>query len=236
MIEIKLEESSSLTLEMRIEGDAGQDTPQLRFSVISEGLRYSFDSVQTSDGVYQIEFPTMLGKLSEGVYPAEVEIILDGKHFVPLEETVRFTREVKPTVKLAEAMAQVQKETEVKVKMGTLRVAAAKTTLSDVRGLVASLQENAEIDTAFALAALNKFALNESATLGEFHIKPKKALAESEAIAALRLIGAAESTDVTADEIEINGIRAISEKVTAQLRHVLSAKGVSARGLKGMGF
>lgn len=233
MIEIKLEETSSITLEMHIDGDVN-DTPQLRFSVLSEGMRYSFDSVQTSSGVYKIEFPTMLGKLTEGVYPAEVEIIIGGKHFVPLEETVRFTREVKPTVKLAEAVAQVQKENEVKVRM--VRMEQPKKTISDVRGLVHSLNESAEIDTTFAINALNKIALNQSAVVGKYQIKPTSKLTESEALAALRLLNTADSTDVQAADIDAEGLRNISEKVAAELKTVLGSKGVSQRGLKNLGF
>lgn len=236
MIEIKLEDPSSLTLEMHIDGDVKKEAPQLRFSVLAEGMRYTFNSRQTEAGVYEIEFPKMLGKITEGEYPAEVEIIVDGKHFVPLEETVKFTKEVKPTVKLAETFAQVQQETDVKVKLGSLKVQKPKKIISDVRGLVASLNESEEIDTTFALAALNKFALNESAEIGEVALKPKKTLSESEALAALRILGSSESTDVDAGDVDVDGIRAISEQVSDELRDVLSTKGVSARNLKKLGF
>jgi hypothetical protein len=235
MIDIKLEEPSSLTIEMKIEGDVKDEAAQLRFSVLAEGIRYSFNSTETEDGVYKIDFPTMTGKITEGVYPAEIEIIVDGKHFVPLEETVKFIKEIKPTVKLSETVAQVQGD-KVNVRMGAVRVIAPKKTISDVRGLLACLQESEEIDTSFALDALNKFALNESATLGNFNIAPKKALAESEAIAALRIIGSSDSTDVSASDLNISGIKAISEKVASQLGDVLGTKGVSARALKSLGL
>jgi hypothetical protein len=96
---------------MEIEGDARGDA-ELRFSVLSEGVRYSFNAKPVEKGVYEIEFPKMLGKIAEGVYEAEVEIIIGGehhgKHFVPLTETVKFTKEVRPVVKLAEQMKKIE--------------------------------------------------------------------------------------------------------------------------------
>lgn len=233
MIEIKLEEATSLTLEMHIEGDVKQDAPQLRFSVLSEGLRYSFNSSRTSAGVYQIDFPKMLGKITEGEYSAEVEIILDGKHFVPLQETVRFTKEVKPTVKLAETA--VAPTAAPSIKIGSVKVAKPVREISDVRGLMVALNEHDEFDTSFALTALNKFALHESAMVGDTRIKPKTAMSEKEALVALRLIREAASTDLENTQ-DWSAIANISPEVRNELRSVLSEKGVSARTLKNIGF
>jgi hypothetical protein len=233
MIEIKLEEASSLSMEMKIDGDVKGDT-QLRFTVLDEGLRYSFESKATSDGVYEIAFPVMEGKIAAGEYQAQVEIMVDGKYFVPLQETVKFTKMVKPTVKLAEQMKKSEAQPAVQVRVGTVAAVAPLKQITDVRGLVATMSGD-EVNTEFALRALNGLALNESVILEGFKIAPKKALTEAEAIAALRLIKD-NGTDLNTKESLWEGIKALSPKAASELRDVLAEKGISARVLKAFGF
>ena len=233
MIEIKLEQASTLTMEMKIEGDIKGATPQLRLSVLAEGLRYSFGATQTSPHVYQIDFPVMEGKINEGQYDAQVEIMVDGKYFVPLEEKINFTREIKPSVKLAEAVAEnVQ---EVKVKFGVVKKLEEKVVISDARSLIGTLTEGEEIDTAFAIKALNGLSLNETVDIDGFRIAPKRPLVEAEALAALRLIRQLGS-DLEDKSVIWEGLQNLSTKTANELRAVLAEKGLSAKFLKQHGF
>jgi hypothetical protein len=200
---------------------------------LDEGLRYSFESKPSSDGVYEIAFPVMEGKIAAGEYQAQVEIMVDGKYFVPLQETVKFTKAVKPTVKLAEQMAQPEVQ-PMQVRVGSVTKVAPLKQITDVRSLVA-VMNGEEINTEFALRALNGLALNESVVLEGHKVAPKKALTEAEAIAALRLIKDS-GTDLDTKESLWEGIKALSPKAASELRDVLAEKGISARVLKSFGF
>ena len=232
MIEIKLDEASSLTMNMKLDGDTNGAQPTLRFTVMSEGLCYSFEAKGSDEGEYKIDFPIMEGKIAAGEYEAQVEIVIGDKYFVPLQETVKFTKQVKPVVKLAEQMKKME---TVQVKLGSIKTAKPLRQISDVRALMASFNEGEEIDTEFALKALNGLALNESVVIGDVRIAPKRPLAEAEAVAAMRLIRG-NGTDLTTKESIWEGIKGISPKAAGELRSVLSEKGLSARVLKGFGF
>lgn len=235
MIEIKLEEASSLTMEMKLDGDTNGEQPQVRLSVLSEGVRYSFEAKSDGNGSYKVDFPVMEGKIDAGEYPVHFEVMVDGKYFVPLQETVKFTKQVKPVVKLAEQMKKLDTAPAMTVKVGSVTKAQPLKQIADVRGLVASLNEAEEIDTAFALKALNGLALNESVVLDNYKIAPTRALSEAEAIAALRLIKD-NGTDLDSKEPIWEGIKSLSPKAAGELRAVLAEKGLSARVLKGLGF
>lgn len=233
MIEIKLDEASSLTMNMKLDGDTDGSQPKLRLSVLSEGVRYSFDATSNGDE-YKIDFPVMEGKIEAGEYEAHVEITIGDRYFVPLTETVKFTKKVKPVVKLAEQMAKLDTPA-LQVKVGAVTKTQPLKQITDVRSLVASLNEGEEIDSEFALKALNGLALNETVVLDGFKIAPKKALTEAEAIAALRLIKG-NGTDIETKEPIWEGIKNLSPKAAGELRAVLAEKGLSARVLKGLGF
>lgn len=240
MIEIKLEEASSLTLEMAIEGDVKNEAAELRFSVISEGLRYSFTGREIEKGVYAIDFPQMLGKIKEGEYRADVEIIVDGRHFTPLTETVKFTKELKPVVKMNETVAPKVQPAAVSVKMGKVEKApeAPKVEMiqiSDVKGIVTHLVESLGsthyIDTFTALDVLNNLVAGSSATLSEsMEVVPSKMATEAEVLATLKMIGR-HGSDIT-NAGDFRAIMQVSERVREDMRALLLDKGLPARELQ----
>jgi hypothetical protein len=221
MIEIKLEEASAIKIGMEIEGNA-KGAAELRFSVLSEGVRYSFPAKQVDDGVYEIHVPKMLGKVNEGVYEAEVEIIIaegnHGKHFVPLTETVKFTKEVRPVVKLAETVRAVEKETAIRVKLGEVKKSVRVT---DAKSLLESVQDGDTVNTAQMLTGL--VGLLEA-----------QSLSEKEALAAIKMVEFY-GTDIETLP-EVTQLAEMSARVREELVPVLRDKGISTNRLKAAGL
>lgn len=238
MIEIKLEEASSLTLEMQIEGDVKSDAPEMRFSIMSEGLRYSFPATLVEEGVYKIDFPQMLGKINEGEYEAAVEIIVDGKYFQPLSETVKFTKEVKPIVKMNETVAPKVQAASASVKIGKLEKApeAPKVEIAkicDVKGIVTHLVENNTINTTTAINCLNWLVKGEKLELSEsLIVDPSRKANEAEVLATLKLLQR-NGTDVEHTG-RIDALMNISERVSNELRALFLEKGLPARDLQNL--
>lgn len=240
MIEIKLEEASSLTLEMEIEGEVKNEAAELRFSVISEGMRYSFPGREVSKGVYAIDFPEMLGKITEGEYKADVEIIVDGRHFTPLTETVKFTKELKPVVKMNESAPAPSPTVAVGVKLGKVETAppapeVKQAQISDVKGIVTHLVESIDgghtISTVNALRSLNHLVEGTTASITEsVMVAPVGKAGEAEVLATLKMIGR-HGTDIT-ESIDVSAIMAISERVRENARQLFLDKGMSARDLQ----
>lgn len=225
MIEIKLEEASKLTLEMHIEGDIKTVAPEMRFSVLSEGVRMSFLGEQVSPGLYEVSFPKMIGKLDEGVYPVEVEIIVDGKHFAPLTETVHFTKELKPIV----ALKEVSKSPQTNIKIGTVRKVVETAPLRNIREFISSLPST-EIDTAYAIRCLDSFAANTPLKEGKLHIVPDSILKDNEAIALIRIL-LSRGNDLKEGKLVFENVKQMSQQVKAELRALLVEKGVSRKVL-----
>ena len=103
-MEIDLDKESIFTLEMKIDGEVNSsEPPRMRFSIVNENMTISLVAKRVDNGIYQISVPKMVGILEAGEYEANVEVFIDGKHFIPLKETVHFKQEVKPTVKISES-------------------------------------------------------------------------------------------------------------------------------------
>lgn len=236
MIELKLEEASSLTLNMKLEGDVA-GTPQLRFSILSEGMRYTFEATANGNGEFEVQFPVLEGKLAAGTYNAEVEILVDNKHFVPLQETVRLTKEVKPVVKLAEAVKKVQ-EASVEVKVGVTKKVEPPKVIHDVKGLLEVVSENNIIDTTRMLVGLNSLAARTDGGLFgkdlNVQLDGRGGLTEKEALTALKLL---EHHGTDMDRLfALDHLAAVSDNVRGELIDVLRDKGISTSKLKESGL
>lgn len=115
-MEIDLDKESSFTLEMKIDGEVNSsEPPKMRFSIVKEDVTFSLNAKRIDNGVYEINVPKLLGIMEAGEYEANVEVFIDGKHFVPLKETVKFKQEIKPTVKIAESAKPSKTDTQITV-------------------------------------------------------------------------------------------------------------------------
>ncbi len=185
MIELKLEENSTIRLAMDLNGDV--DSPaELRFSIISEGIRYSFNGNHIGNNDYEINFPAMEGKINEGKYQGEVEILIAGQHFVPLTETVSFIKEIKPTVTISESKKSDKKDVFVRI---TNMKQLSGQPITTVEGLVTTFLENNTLNTEAVLDGLNAFISKENTMITEsFHSSFNNDLSEDEVIGVLNIV------------------------------------------------
>lgn len=115
-MEIEIDKESSFTLEMKIDGEVSSaEPPKMRFSIVHEGITLSLNAKRVDNGVYEINVPKLKGILEAGEYEANVEVFIDGKHFIPLKETVKLKQEMKPTVKISESTTPAKADTEITV-------------------------------------------------------------------------------------------------------------------------
>ncbi len=230
MIDIKLEENSSIVLEMHINGDVDKSKAELRLSVISEGVRYSFTGTKSGKDNYEVRFPKMLGRIDEGQYPAEIEILIDGKHFVPLTETINFTKEIKPTVKLSERAPD--KEIAVTMKRISSPIVEKIVSADNVKSLLVSLVRDKKLNTIIALEGMEALIARRKIMLENVSVNGNKSVSENDVVAGLQMI------QKYGDEIPANfnsrltGMLAMSQRVIDQLSETLVDKGITTKALR----
>lgn len=125
-MEIEIDKESSFTLEMKIDGEvSSKEPPKMRFSIMNEGVTISLNAKRIDNGVYEINVPKLKNILKAGEYEANVEVFIDGKHFIPLKETVILKQELKPTVKLGESTKSPSEPTitveSIKIKPASIK-------------------------------------------------------------------------------------------------------------------
>lgn len=119
-IELKLDEDNELLFQVVIEG-AREKPTAIRFVCDDGDVSYMFKGSNGSEpGEVKINVPAMLSKLKEGSYESRLEVLVDGKHIVPLELKTRFNRSLSV---VAEAVKVVKKQ--------ELKVTARPVTLKD---------------------------------------------------------------------------------------------------------
>ncbi len=115
-MEIEIDKESSFTLEMKIDGEvSSKEPPKMRFSIVHDGFIFSLNAKRVDNGVYEVNVPKLKGIFEAGQYEANVEVFIDGKHFVPLKETIKLKEEMKPTVKIAEPAKPAKADAEITV-------------------------------------------------------------------------------------------------------------------------
>jgi hypothetical protein len=115
-IKIKLDEDNSIRLGLAIQtSDPGQSAkPMVRFMCESEKMSYSFPGTYNNAGEVLVKIPPMQGKISEGVYDARLEVVVDSKYFVPLEIKTRFMPSMKVVAEVIEEEPEQELKTEVR--------------------------------------------------------------------------------------------------------------------------
>lgn len=126
-IVLNLDESNDVRFDVKITSSdhlGGTSGPgvQLRLVCETNDLEYSFRGTSTNDGSVQIIVPPMKGVMTEGAYDARLEVIVEGRYFVPLE----FTAEFKVPLKVvAEGVRVIGKTKQVDTSVNV--IAAVKT-------------------------------------------------------------------------------------------------------------
>lgn len=103
-MEIDIDKGSSFTLEMKIDGDvSSSDPPIMRFVIHCTDMALSFIADRVDNGVYEINIPKLAGIVDPGEYESDVEVIVDGKYFIPLKDKIRLRKDLQPVVKISDS-------------------------------------------------------------------------------------------------------------------------------------
>ena len=101
MIEIFLDRTSNLDVDVKVNGSNGKKfEPEVRLCLIKEGMRISFPATLNENNSYSVSVPSLAGKLKAGNCEMEVEVVVDGKYFVPIKGTASLKEDIKPIVEI----------------------------------------------------------------------------------------------------------------------------------------
>jgi hypothetical protein len=101
MIEIFLDRTSNLDVDVKVNGSNGKSfEPEVRLCLIKEGMRISFPAVLNENNSYSVSVPSLAGKLKAGNCEMEVEVVVDGKYFVPIKGTASLKEDIKPIAEI----------------------------------------------------------------------------------------------------------------------------------------
>lgn len=105
-IDLDIDRPNELTFKVVIEGDiAAGSKPLIRMVCESSDVTYSFTGRPTGRDAVAVTAPVMQGRLEEGTYKSYLEIIVDGRRFVPLDFDVRFGKSKRVTGVVAEVVS-----------------------------------------------------------------------------------------------------------------------------------
>jgi len=94
-IELDLEENNELAFKIKVEGASASPA---RVRLVCEGadLSYMFNGHGTGeDGIVQFVMPQMKDRLTEGLYQARVEVLIDNRFFSPVQFQINFKKTMK---------------------------------------------------------------------------------------------------------------------------------------------
>jgi hypothetical protein len=97
-ITLKLDERNDIRFDVSItSSEHSSEGPNVQSRFICENgeFEFAFPATITEDGGLQVIVPAMSNLISEGVYHTRLEVIVDGKHFVPLELKTKFAQSTK---------------------------------------------------------------------------------------------------------------------------------------------
>jgi hypothetical protein len=103
MIEIYLDKQSQLDVDVKVNGSDGKRfDPVVRLTLIREDFRISLPATSNENGSYTVSVPQLTGVLKPGKCEMEVEVLVDGKHFVPIKGIANLKEDIKPVVEFIE--------------------------------------------------------------------------------------------------------------------------------------
>jgi hypothetical protein len=120
LAQLFLNESAELDFGIEV---SGADKNSLNARFIIEGPEFGIIcKCMESEGVITASVPKLESILPPGIYTSRLEIVVDGKHFQPLTENIKFNQPVSVTA----SAAVRQPEEVVKVNTGKIHVRMAE--------------------------------------------------------------------------------------------------------------
>lgn len=120
-ITLDIEEQSELDFRVKIEGTNA--APRVRLVCESGDVAYMFSGRQVVDDADVVRFslPQMKDKITEGVFPARVEVFVENRYFTPVQFQVAFKKSVKVVAESISLVSKPQKQ-DVTVSAGPIVV------------------------------------------------------------------------------------------------------------------
>ncbi len=111
-VDLDLEESNDLAFKIKMEGTA-MSPAKVRLVCENEDFAYMFNGYGTGeDEVVQFTLPRMDKRLSEGLYKARVEVLVDNRYFAPLQFQINFKKTLSV---VAESIQVVKRPTKPEI-------------------------------------------------------------------------------------------------------------------------
>lgn len=93
-VDLDIDESNELAFRIKMEG-AASSPAKVRLVCEGADFSYMFNGYGTGEPeVVQFVLPQMSSKISEGVYNARVEVLVENRYFAPLQFQINFKRTV----------------------------------------------------------------------------------------------------------------------------------------------
>jgi len=122
-VDLDLEESNDLTFKIKMEGTA-MSPAKVRLVCENEDFAYMFNGYGTGeDEVVQFTLPRMDKKLSEGLYKARVEVLVDNRYFAPLQFQINFKKTLSV---VAEAIQVARRPTRPEITVTASSIIASR--------------------------------------------------------------------------------------------------------------
>lgn len=120
-ITLDIDEQAELDFKVKIEGT--NSAPRVRLVCESSDMAYMFAGRQATDAddVVRFTLPQMKDKITEGVFPARVEVFVENRYFTPVQFNVAFKKSVKVVAESITLVSKPQKQ-EVTVSAGPIVV------------------------------------------------------------------------------------------------------------------
>jgi len=115
---LKLDTATVLDFGVAISGADGH--PEVRFVIEGKDFSVSVPCERTSTGV-SAKVPPLKNIISSGIYPAHLDVVLDGKFYRPLSEKVEFEPLVEFKIKPKVEKKVVKESVAIAVKSGPLQ-------------------------------------------------------------------------------------------------------------------
>jgi hypothetical protein len=104
-ISLYLDQDNELRFNVAIEGSK-PGTPKYRLMLEGKDFSYTFRGQQSPAGEVSFVIPALKNTLKEGSYKADLEVVIDDRHFVPLSFDALFETSVKVTAESISRSAQ----------------------------------------------------------------------------------------------------------------------------------
>tara|TARA_B100000686_G_scaffold349651_1_gene443557 strand:+ start:1271 stop:1840 length:570 start_codon:yes stop_codon:yes gene_type:complete len=108
-IDLQLDTENELVFKVTVEGTSPAD-PKCRLVIENSSISYMFDGNMDRSGEVSVVIPSLEKIIREGIYDANLEVIVEDRVFIPLSVNINFEKSMSVT---AEAVNRKRKPTVV---------------------------------------------------------------------------------------------------------------------------